>query len=222
MVATGLLKDRFKPIADALAPLVERFTGQPALVFAAGPSLPTLWSADRPLPCPAIAVNDAWRIVPAADVLYASDMHWWRYHQGVPAFRGAKVGCYECRRVPGVLNLEMSGEIGFDQRLGSLRHGHSSGCAAIHLAAQLGSCPIVLVGFDYRRVRGKLHFFGEHPTEIAGRNRREPGDPLWDLAFNSLAEELERRSIRVLNATPDSALRAFPSTTLEALWPALS
>ena len=50
--------------AAALDPLIQRFQGQTALIFASGPSLTELWHADRPIPFPSIAVNDAWQIVP--------------------------------------------------------------------------------------------------------------------------------------------------------------
>jgi hypothetical protein len=39
-----------------------------------------------------IAVNDAYRLAPFADVLYACDEKWWKWHQGVPSFTGLKYG----------------------------------------------------------------------------------------------------------------------------------
>ena len=36
-----------------------------------------------------IAVNDAWRLAPWADILYACDGRWWRHHKGVPEFTGS-------------------------------------------------------------------------------------------------------------------------------------
>ena len=35
-----------------------------------------------------IAINDAWRVAPWADVLYGCDGRWWRKHGGVPGFGG--------------------------------------------------------------------------------------------------------------------------------------
>lgn len=199
--------------AAALEPLCERFEGQAALIFASGPSLPSLWDAERPIPLPSIAINDAWRLAPGADILYASDVAWWRFHQGVPEFVGLKVGCHECWQVRGIVNIELSGPTGYDERLGWIRYGSNSGYAAIHLAAQLGATKIVLVGFDMRTVNGKSHWFGEHDRLI---NRRR-GSPYteWFPAFAELGEQLAPRGVEILNATPGSALECFPPIRLE-------
>ena len=201
---------RYKGHAEAAArlrPLLERFDNQTVLIFAPGPSLPKLWRNGDSAPCPSIAVGDAWRITPWADVLYHSDAQWWRHYHSVPDFGGLRVGCHECGNVPGVLNLELSGTEGFDPRLGWLRHGSNSGAAAIHLAAQLGARRIVLLGFDQRQVDGQEHFFGLHPRAISRH-----GSPfeLWARSFALLADELRKLDVEVLNATPNSALTCFP------------
>jgi hypothetical protein len=198
--------------AVALERMVVRFKGEPALIFAPGPSLPELWSTKRELPCPAIVVNDAWRIVPNADILYATDLRWWVYYNQVPEFNGLRVSWGGDIRLPGdILYLADSGLAGFDPRLGWVRHCWNSGGAAIHLAAQLGANPILLVGFDMRAVGGKEHFFGDHPRDI---QRGSPYE-LWFPPFASLAADLAQHRIRVLNCTPGSALTAFPMADLE-------
>lgn len=199
--------------AAALEPLCERFAGETALIFASGPSLTQLWSVERPIPCPAIAVSDAWRIAPSADVLCASDARWWRHYHVVPEFGGAKVSC-DSGLPPGVIQLMVSGQEGYDPRLGWIRHGHNSGAAAVHLAAQLGAVRIVLVGFDMRAVGGKVHWFGDHPREL--RNRTESAYPNWVQAFGVLAKELARHGVEILNATPGSAL-LLPTVDLETV-----
>lgn len=199
--------------AAALEPLIPRFVGRTALIFAPGPSLPSLWGAERPILRPSIAVNDAWKIAPGADILYGSDASWWRFHQVVPEFDGLKVGCFECRSIPGMVTIELSGTTGYDERLGWLRHGANSGYAAVHLAAQLGASRIVLIGFDMRAVDGKSHWFGEHDRMV----RLRPGSVYndWFPAFEELGTELAARGIEVVNATPDSALPCFRTVRLE-------
>ena len=83
----------------------------------------------------------------------------------------------------GVVILEGSGESGFDERLGWLRHGKNSGYAATHLAAQLGARTIVLVGFDFRAVDGRSHFFGDHPLELSLAVQAPPDYAKWAMAF---------------------------------------
>jgi hypothetical protein len=198
--------------AAALTPFKDRFTNQTALVFATGPSLTKLWHPERPLLCPAIAVNDAHRIVPGADILYGTDVAWWQHHQAVPGFKGLRVG-YRGPGPAGVAWLQGSGTEGFDSRLGYVRHGFNSGHAAVHLAAQLGAVRIVLVGFDMRDPNGKAHFFGNHSRQIERRHLDHYAR--WIGIFAVLAKELEKRGIQVLNATPGSALKCFPFVRLE-------
>jgi hypothetical protein len=199
--------------AAALEPLRDRFAGQMALIFGSGPSLADLWNPARAIPCPAIAVNDAWQIAPKADVLYASDDSWWRFHRVVPEFDGFRVGCFQCYRMPGVINLEVTGQPGYDERLGWLRTGNSSGYAATHLAAQLGARKIVLVGFDLQPVKGRHHFFGEHDPGMGHRQKSDYAQ--WCALFAGLGKELTARGIEVVNATPGSALKCVPAVRLE-------
>lgn len=202
---------------EALTPLKERFTGSPALVFAPGPSLPKLWQGRRS-DLPKICVNDAWKdprrptepgylgvIVQYPDILYASDKKWWHERKGLPDFHGGLKVSHDGSEFDDVVCLQNSrkGTLGFDDTLGLLCHGSNSGFAAVHLAAQLGANPIVLVGFDMRTVDGKEHYFGKHSASI----RMVPNFSGWVWNFRELIRELNKRSIRLLNATPDSSLK---------------
>jgi hypothetical protein len=202
------------PVANSLNPLLEIFAGQTALIFASGPSLTKLWSADRPLPLPSIAVADAWRIAPKADALYATDQKWWMHHKGVPEFQGVKIG-YQGPGPAGIIWLSGSGREGYDERLGFIRHQWNSGGSSIHLAAQLGARRIVLIGFDFRVIDGRRHFFGEHPREIESISQSRYDS--WAELMSELARELERRKVEVLNATPGSALKTWPFVDLEKI-----
>lgn len=194
-----------KDAASQLEPLRRRFEGELALIFASGPSLPQLWQQGRRPEWPSIAVNDAWRIVPDADILYSTDSRWWRFNKLCPEFRGVKIGANDRMSCPEIINLEFSGEAGFDPRLGWVRHGWSSGYAASHLAAQLGARTIALIGADCREIDGKTNFFGHHDPKLGAH----PPNPyeLWIAKFDGLATALKRRGIEILNATPGSALR---------------
>lgn len=203
--------------AEVLAPLVPRFAGRTALVFASGESLTKLWHPDRPILLPSVAVSDAWRIAPGADICYAGDSAWWRHHQSIE-YDGLRVGVPDGSPLPkDVLPLTISGGTGYDPRLGYLRHGHNSGTAATHVAAQLGARRIVLVGFD---MRGG-HWFGDHPSGVL-RRKEAPRYGQWMTHFAMLGEELKPHGIEIVNATPGSAMTCFPIVRLEDLCPALS
>lgn len=191
-----------------LQALIPRFEGSTALIFATGPSLPEIWNGHRS-ELPKIAVNDAWHIVPDADVLYACDTKWWEHHwHEVREYPALKVG-YETT-IKDVYPLMGTGETGFDGKLGKVRHGYNSGHQATHLAAQLGAKRIILIGFDMHDKNGE-HFFGQHPQKI----RVSLSFDLYVDRFRYLASALEKRGIEVLNCTPGSALPWFPIVDLE-------
>lgn len=186
-----------------------------AVIFATGPSLPILlkrWRAEGLL---RIAVNDAYLLVPNAEVLYATDHGWWKQHGGCKDFAGAKIG-YGTRQAADVIALQSSGVTGYDPRPGWIRVGNNSGCAAIHLAAHLGMRRIFLVGFDMRRIDGKLHFFGDHPHKP---KPQAPDFPGWIRNIILLARELAVRGIEIVNHTPGSALRRLPALSSELAAP---
>ena len=171
---------------------------------------------------PIIAVQDAWRLVPWADVLYGCDPHWWEYHKGT-GFKGEKWSThnhkseeletndkskahdqYGVRCVLGCMGNEFS----LDPAV--IHFGNNSGFQAINLAILFGCTHITLIGFDMRAVDGKSHFFGNHPQELQTGIDYERFVKYYDCAARKLPDH-----IRIVNATPDSALRCFPMMSLE-------
>lgn len=161
-----------------------------------------------------IAVNDAWRLAPWADVLYACDAKWWRWHTGAPGFAGLKVSL-EAPEFPGIKRLAQGAERGFDADPGRLATGRNGGYQAIHLAVHLGARRVLLLGYDMRFVDGRSHWFGGHPvaTKAEVYGRMIP-------CFESLIAPLAKRGVAVVNCTPDSALRCFPTAPLRRALPA--
>jgi hypothetical protein len=70
---------------------------------------------------------------------------------------------------------------------------------------------ILLVGFDMKRSGGKAHFFGDHPnglrTTSAGSYKR------WAKSFEQAGKSLPV-GIRIVNCTPNSALKCFEMADL--------
>jgi len=143
---------------------------------------------------------------PWADVLYASDQKWWNaYHDRWPKFAGLKVAL-KPTVWPEVKYLAPSTKVGFDPDPRYLVGGGNSGYAAVHLAVHFGAARVILLGFDMRAeggAKGQLHYFGNHPPGLA--NAR-PAFATWINTFRSLARELPKRGVEVINATPMSAL----------------
>ena len=89
--------------------------------------------------------------------------------------------------------------------------GYDSGTSAINLAYHFGADPIVLLGYD---MKGGRWFTGEikHPMpEIPQSHFLGHMAPLPQLAADCKA-----KGVRVINASPDSAVTAFEQRPLEA------
>jgi hypothetical protein len=187
------------------------------IVAATGPSL-TDEAAAACAGHNVIAVSDAYRMLPAAQVLYSCDERWWNSHNGCPDFRGEKWSTHEsehrnnklrCAERYG-LNLVRGRQAdGFSFNPTVIHYGLNSGFQAVNLALLFGCKRIVLVGFDMRAVDGKKHFFGDHPRPLSN------GIPFKNfiLLFEKAAKRLPP-DIQILNATPGSALKFFPFIAL--------
>src|SRR3990172_714287 len=182
--------------------------GRSVAVFASGPSMtPTAAAAVRAAGLPALATNNTYRLAPWADVLYAADDAWWQEHPDALGFRRVKVGGGNPPD-PRVMVLRNTGAEGYDPDPTCFRTGGNSGYAAVHIAAQAGARRILLLGFD---MRGG-HWHGPHPKPL--RTTPPPTFGRWIERFETLAAELEKRGVQVINCTPGSALKCFARADL--------
>ena len=162
-------------------------------------------------------VNDAWRRIKCADVLYAGDRDWWDVHQGCPDFQGEKWTACDDRRNDtrdlaaryGLRLVGGSDGEGFSCDPARIHYGGNSGFAGINLALLFGATTIRLVGFDMRTTPER-HFFGLHPAPLGNVSRYE-----HFLGAYKRAARLLLPGIRLINCTPGSALTCFEMGTLE-------
>ena len=199
------------------------WAGEPCIVAAPGPSL----TDDVVAVCRKkrwfdrwriVAVQDAYRLMPFADALYGCDEHWWHIHKDCAKFAGEKWSTHHDTEntklaVADAYGVRLvNGENGdtFSRDPGLIRYGSNSGFQALNLALLKGCTRIVLVGFDMRRVDGQAHFFGEHPAPC--HNRADYTE--FSKRFETAARHLPA-DVSIVNATPGSALRAFPLVSLE-------
>lgn len=191
-----------------------RWAGR-CVVAASGPSLTpevaTLCRGER-----VIAVNDAHRLLPFADVLYGCDLAWHQHHRFCPDFAGEKWTSHSLspkndkRPMPdGFYIIEGRDAPGFSRDPARIHYGNNSGYQAVNLAILFGADPIVLVGFDMREVDRKRHFFGSHPAPLRDGHAFGP----WISNFDRAAKMLGN-SPQIINATPGSALTCFPMMPL--------
>lgn len=186
------------------------------IVAATGPSL-TPAVAERCVGQPVVAVNDAYRLLPWAEVLYACDSNWWDVHNGCPGFAGERWSSHERRSNDKLATASKYGlrlvqgrdAEGFSLDPSVIHYGSTSGFQAINLALLWGAKRVLLVGFDMH-TRGPRHFFGDHPAPLSNWMQFEKVVPFYRRAAKALPPEIE-----IVNCTPGSALDCWPIVPLE-------
>lgn len=172
---------------------------------------------------PTIAINDAYKLAPHANILYACDVRWWEWHGGVHGFKGLKVTHeYEKRHsdagtirppYPGIPVVLSTGEKGYEPRQGYIKHGGNSGYQALHIAMDARPKNIILLGYDMHNKSGDQHWFGKHPSPydspLDTRFKR------WLECFDTLVEPAKKMGIRIINCSPGSALTCFENMEVE-------
>lgn len=208
----------------------EVWEGETFIIVASGPSA-EIYDNNALLPykeeARIIAVNDAYRLVPFADILYGADWWWWQKRKMVPEFNGFKIGLtYDgIRGLPYSgwadskekdqlsYQLASTGKEGLeleDKR--AIRTGQNSGYQAINLAVNLGADRIILLGFDMKSGKDANHFWGDyddHGNPTKGLYKQ------WKNNFKTMVEPLKEIGVQVINCTDGSALKCFPRCELE-------
>lgn len=185
------------------------FKGETVLILGNGPTLSNYsWHQPRPT----IAINDAWRMAPRADVLYFADENWFDANKdALDAFQGKQivtrsVMCAHSLRVP-VRMVDRSWGCALSKSPSHLA-GFDSGSNAINLAYLAGARRILLLGFDMRA--GHWH----SNTYIDDCPDTHYAD--WFMpSHRAMAEALAHSDCEVINVTPGSALDCYPKQSPE-------
>jgi hypothetical protein len=90
---------------------------------------------------------------------------------------------------------------------GEIGWGGNSGFGAINLAVQFGARRIILVGFDMRIDKG-IHWHGPHKGGLTNPNAKNV--ERWRRVIEEAAPILGALGVEVINASPVSALGAYP------------
>lgn len=160
-----------------------------------------------------IAINDAWRLAPWADVLYACDGRWWdHHHEPVAAgFPGRKITQDEdAAKAYGIELIRSVDQPGLSPVPGKIHRGHNSGYQAINLALLMGAKEIILLGYDMQAT-DKTHWFGDHPAPLQVKS---PFD-LFISKFETIKPE--DYGIRIINCSRQTALTCFEDMSLESV-----
>jgi len=157
-----------------------------------------------------IAINDAYRLAPWAEILYAADRSWIDAHDGVPSFMGLKysIDSKDPTTRSDWIVLRNTGLLGLELEPTGLRAGFNSGYQAVNLAVHCGAKKIILLGYDLGPSENREHWFEDPPDRTLS--------PYAEMrtAFTSLLEPLTDLGISVVNCSRRSALAVFPSIPL--------
>lgn len=199
------------------------------LVVGSGPSLtgidlPALL-AGRGLRA-VVAVKAAGFLAPEADVCVAADWRWTRrplpWDRLAPPLYLAVDDDWDGPLPPGATLLRRwpqeqdPGRLSPDPR--ALAMGGTSGFAALNFAVLRGARRVVLLGYDYRHDSdGRHHAAPELHVHYRLHDARFWH--WWTAPFLAARPALAAAGVTVLNATPGSALAAFPLVDLDAVAP---
>jgi hypothetical protein len=208
---------KYPPVT--LPPVAPRWhDGRTVIVAAPGPSL-TPKVAERCRNHTVVAIKEAYRLLPWAEVLYGCDGKFWDRRDGCPDFDGEKWSSHGGNSIDDKIRFAkrydlklVHGKSGttFSLDPKHIHYGNNSGFQAINLTILFGATNIVLVGFDMREVNGNPYFFGKHPA----RNQAAPYAKFVP-TFANAAKRLPS-NIKIVNATPDSVLTCWPLVDLDS------
>lgn len=149
-------------------------------------------------------------------MLYACDFAWWQKYAGVPEFAGLKLSVdRKCQERPwGVQRVGINKN---DDRLELMKFGTvgwagNSGFHSLNLAVQMMPAKIILVGFDMTLAHG-IHWHGRHTGGL--NNPTDRNVERWRRCVDAAAEVIAALGIKVINASPISALTKYPKMSLE-------
>lgn len=205
------------------AQIPKAWVGQVAVCIASGTSLTDhdityVYNMRRQNKCKVLVVNNNYLKAPWADHLHFCDKQFWLWHESVPAFKTHLIP------VMTTLSNELTGEMiergvkvlrmgapgGLSTYSDTVSTGGNSGYQAVNIAALYGAKRIILLGYDCKPGKDKVHWFGNHPA---------PTDPVVFKDFlrhwETLPPVLEEQGIEIINCSRDTAIDCLPRGILE-------
>ena len=160
-------------------------------VLATGPSMSQAVANRARMECDAVVVvNKAIELAPWADALAANDHAWWRANPEAKHFPGRK---FSANKIEGVERVESD----------LVTRQSSSGVLGIAVAHILGATEIEIHGFENR---GE-HYFGRYEEPL--RNTSPSRYAEFENQLAALGAHLKKQGVRIINRTPNTALRCF-------------
>jgi len=198
------------------------WAGECVAIVAAGPSADKVGVQKLRDRIHVIAVNESFRLVPWADIIYSAEGVWWsmRGHEvskcpGLKltfepnAIARHRIEIVKQKTVETVWSMKMEWA-----KRGHVGSGGNSGFQMVNLAAQFGATGIALIGFDMN-MNGGCHWHVNHPVPL--RNPTYERFAKWIAALDGAAPDLAQHGVDVINCSPTSSLTAFPKLSIDAM-----
>lgn len=217
------------PVATGSPPgLPERLVPQvchPSGIVVCAASGPSLTIEDLALVrgrATVVAINDAIRFAPWADVFFSNARIFWtpttEQGQQLAGFAGLRVRVAIDQDKPGVLPdgtviLRNTGTYGFETVPNGLRTYQNSGGSAINLAVHLGARRVVLLGYDMGPGAGGRH----HCHETYATRHSSPYN-LFTHLIQTMTGPLAQLGVEVVNCSRATKLTCFPRKPLEEVF----
>ena len=162
-----------------------------------------------------MGVNDAYRICEFLEILYAADGRWIDHHANkLPGYLREGGRCWtpdkkaaETHRGWSLINGKPRRGLSSDRSVVYL--GNHGGYQLINFAHLMGCSTLILIGYDGRN--GGEHWFGQHPE---GPMRVKSNFTAWLSLYDNIAKQAPALGLTIINATPGSAISAFPKMDL--------
>jgi len=161
-------------------------------ILAPGPSMSqAVADSVRDYPLVIAVGNVGLDLAPWAHALVAQDRAWWRNYPQAHQFAGRKFSTRTIEGVEQIVNTLLTSQ------------SNSGALALITAHHVFGATEIELHGFDMRGT----HYFGPYTGEL--RNTPDLRFEEFQRQFATIGAHLKRLGVRIVNRTPNSALRCF-------------
>jgi len=145
---------------------------------------------------------------------YWNDIKWFDCHKWTPRLETASKYA--------INYIEEKWEPGLNKDPNFINAHHGSGPQILNLAYHYGVKTLLLIGWDMKfpgKVNDKeytkpRHFFGEYPKPLQHWPKTDPDGSLRGLIKEVETIKPEDYGIKIINCTPDSALKCFPYQSL--------
>jgi len=188
------------------------WSGETAFILGGGPSLNDV-NFDLIKEKRVIGVNNAYLLGSWVDICWFGDSRWWGWHkEKLSEFPGLIVSCATSlvKNNYNFLKIVARGKPrGIEQKPNCVSWNRNSGISAINFAYHLGVKRVVLLGFDMRRIDNKTNWHDQHPCP--DKNPYE----MFLRVISSVQLDAQRLKLEIINATPGSAIKVFPTMRLE-------